>query len=319
MKPNPFANRLPGELMAMKRILILLLSLLAAVGGQAQGCIKGIVTDAKTGGPLPFVSVVILKDGKQVHNGTTDWDGVFVIKPLDTVGTYNIAIDRPGYIRYRREGIRVLPDGFTFVEIKLNRLDNIWLDTITIVHENYGSKDGAMLAPLPEYNIVSRELKRLLDRVIDGKCNTYDHKVKPRRIKRGEYCDLRIFFAQSIGHVEYLHTLKSVDPTLPWPLDIPSPLFSFDSATVCMSVSTTYHSDAFSGAEGYVKYRGRIFFLVYPVDDLKDYFERREGLGVGDLFKYREIPSDARRDPPTWIYTKQQGVWYLWMELPNGF
>lgn len=304
--------------MTMKRILILLLSLLAAVDGQAQGCIKGTVTDAK-GGPLPFVSVVVLKDGKQVHNGTTDRDGVFVIKPLDTVGTYNIAIDNPGYIRYRREGVRVLPDGFTFVEIKLNQLDNIWLDTITIVLENYGSKDGAMLAPLPEYKIVSHELKRLLDRVIDGKCNTYDHKVKPRRIKRGEYCDLRIFFAQSIGHVEYLHTLKSVDPTLPWSLDIPSPLFSFDSATVCMSVTTTYHPDAFSGAEGYVKYRGRIFFLVYPVDELKDYFERREGLGVGDLFKYREIPSDARRDPPTWIYTKQQGVWYRWMELPNGF
>lgn len=305
--------------MAMKRILILLLSLLAAVGGQAQGCIKGTVTDAKTGEPLPFVSVVVLKDGKQVHNGTTDWDGVFVIKPLDTVGTYNIAIDRPGYIRYRREGVRVLPDGFTFVEIKLNQLDNIWLDTITIVQENYGSKDGAMLAPLPEYKIVNRELKRLLDRVIDGKCNTYDHNVKPRRIKRGEYCDLRIFFAQSIGYVEYLHTLKSVDPTLPWPLDIPSPLFSFDSATVCMSVTTTYHPDAFSNAEGYVKYRGRIFFLVYPVDELKEYFERREGLGVGDLFKYRKIPSDARRDPPTWIYTKQQGVWYRWMELPNGF
>ena len=305
--------------MAMKRILILLLSLLAAVGGQAQGCIKGIVTDAKTGGPLPFVSVVVLKDGKQVHNGTTDWDGVFVIKPLDTLGTYNNAIDNPGYIRYRRGGIRVLPDGFTFVEIKLNQLDNIWLDTITIVQENYGSKDGAMLAPLSEYKIVSRELKRLLDRVIDGKCNTYDHKVKPRRIKRGEYCDLRIFYAQSIGYVEYLHTLKSVDPTLPWSLDIPSPLFSFDSATVCMSVTTTYHPDAFSGAEGYVKYRGRIFFLVYPVDELKDYFERREGLGVGDLFKYRKIPSDARRNPPTWIYTKQQGVWYRWMELPNGF
>lgn len=298
--------------MAMKRILILLLSLLAAVGGQAQGCIKGIVTDAKTGDPLSFVNVIVFKDGKQVHGGTTDWDGVFVVKPLDTAGRYDIAINNPGYIRYRREGVRVLPDGFTFVEIKLNRLD-----PITIVQENYGSKDGAMLAPLSEYKIVSRELKRLLDRVIDGKCNTYDHKVKPRRIKRGEYCDLRIFFAQSIGYVEYLHTLKSVNPTLPWPLDIPSPLFSFDSATVCMSVTTTYHPDAFSNAEGYVKYRGRIFFLVYPVDELKEYFERREGLG--DLFKYRKIPSDARRDPPTWIYTKQQGVWYRWMELPNGF
>lgn len=298
--------------MAMKRILILLLSLLAAVGGQAQGCIKGTVTDAKTGDPLPFVNVIVFKDGKQVHNGTTDWDGVFVIKPLDTVGTYDIAIDNPGYIRYRCEGVRVLPDGFTFVEIKLNRLD-----PITIVQKNYGSKDGAMLAPLSEYKIVNRELKRLLDRVIDGKCNTYDHKVKPRRIKRGEYCDLYIFFTPSIGYDEYLHMLKSIDSTLPLPLEIPSPLFSFDSVTVCMSVTTTYHPDAFSNAEGYVKYRGRIFFLVYPVDELKDYFERREG--HGDLFKYREIPTWARRDPPTWIYTKQQGVWYRWMEYPNGF
>ena len=174
-----------------------------------------------------------------------------------------------------------------------------------------------MLAPLSEYKIVNRELKRLLDRVIDGKCNTYDHKVKPRRIKRGEYCDLYIFFTPSIGYDEYLHMLKSIDSTLPLPLEIPSPLFSFDSATVCMSVTTTYHPDAFSNAEGYVKYRGRIFFLVYPVDELKDYFERREG--HGDLFKYREIPTWARRDPPTWIYTKQQGVWYRWMEYPNGF
>ncbi|MBR1549242.1 MAG: carboxypeptidase regulatory-like domain-containing protein [Bacteroidales bacterium] len=301
----------------MKRIIILL-SLLASIGVQAQGCLKGTVTDAKTGELLPFVNVTVLKDGKQVHGGTTDYDGIFTIKPLEA-DTYDIEINNVGYIRYRRERVRVYPEGFTLLEIQLNQIDSARLEEITITLENYGSQDGAMLVPLPEYKIVSRELKRLLDRVIDGKCNTYGYKVPRRRIKRGETCNLYLFSTERIDtswSEDYLYMLHSEDSTLPMPIKEPAPKFSFDSASIVMIVTTTYHPDAFDHDEGYVKYRGRIFFLVYPVEDL-GLLKRREG--KGDLFKYREIPTWARRDPPTWIYTKQQGAWYRWMEYPKGF
>ena len=160
----------------MKRILILL-SLLAAIGVQAQGCLKGTVTDAKTGEPLPFVNVSVFQDGKQVHGGATDWDGIFTIKPL-AAGKYDIEINAVGYYRYRREGVRVLPTGFTVIEIQLNPSPSN-LEEIEIIHEYFGSQDGMLLVPLPEYEVIDPGLKALLDRVIKGEEHTYFWEDKP--------------------------------------------------------------------------------------------------------------------------------------------
>lgn len=82
----------------MKQIIILL-SLLIAIGVQAQGVLKGTVIDAKTGEPVPFANVTVHKDGKQVHGDTTDFDGIFTIKPLET-DTYYIEIKAVGYTNY---------------------------------------------------------------------------------------------------------------------------------------------------------------------------------------------------------------------------
>lgn len=301
----------------MKQIIILL-SLLIAIGVQAQGVLKGTVIDAKTGEPVPFANVTVHKDGKQVHGDTTDFDGIFTIKPLET-DTYYIEIKAVGYTNYVHEGVRVKPEGFTVVEVQLSPI----YETITVISEYYGRKDGAMLAPLEEYKIVSNELKHLLDRVINGKCSTYDHEVPRHRIKRGEMCNLYLFSAEKIDtlwHEEdgynYLYMLYREDSTLPLPIARHAPQFSFDSVTVFVRVTTTYYPDAFDQAKGFVKYRGRIFFIVYTVEDL-GLTERRDG--KKELFKYREIPTWAHYDPPTWIYTKQQGYWYRWMELPNGY
>lgn len=308
----------------MKRLLILL-SLLAAIGVQAQGVLKGTVTDAKTGEPLPFVYVTVFKDGTQVHGGTTDFDGIFVIKPLDA-DTYDIEINYAGYIRYRRDGVQVKGMGFTVIDVQLNPI-SVPMEPVEIVLENYGSQDGAMLAPLTEYTIVSHELKRLLDRVIDGKEHTYeeiDAVFKSRPLPRGATCNLYLFRTPAIDttwdsvrrEYNYLYLLFRFDSTLPYPLKEKAPAFSFDSATLCLQVTTTFYPDAFSHAEGFVRYRGRIFFLAYPVED-SGLLKRRTG--KGKLFKYRKLPAFVHRDLPTWIYTEQQGYWYRWMEFPNGF
>ena len=50
---------------------------MAEMVALAQGTMKGTITDAKTQEPLPFVNVIVKQDGKQVHGGSTDFDGVF--------------------------------------------------------------------------------------------------------------------------------------------------------------------------------------------------------------------------------------------------
>lgn len=309
----------------MKRILILL-SLLAAIGAQAQGCLKGTVTDAKTGEPLPFfVNVSVFQDGKQVHGGATDLDGIFTIKPL-AAGKYDIEINALGYYRYRREGVRVKPTGFTVIEIQLNPSPSN-LEEIEIMDEYFGSQDGMLLVPLPEYEIVDPGLKALLDRVIKGEEHTYFWEDKPFEAEaspEGTTFNLYLFSQPSIDTTwdsiydyNYLYMLRLDDPTLPRPLKEKAPTFSFDSTTTCVQVVTTYYPEAFSdGTQGFAAYRGRIFFLQEPIDDER-FFRRLQK--YHHLFKYGEIPAWGRKDPATWIYTLQQGHWYRWMELPKGF
>ena len=104
--------------MFRKVLLTFGLLLMAEMVALAQGTLKGTITDKKTGETLPFVNVVVKQDGKQVHGGTTDFDGVFTIKPLN-VGTYDIEVSYVGYDRYMKTGVHVKASGFTVVDIQL--------------------------------------------------------------------------------------------------------------------------------------------------------------------------------------------------------
>lgn len=104
--------------MFRKVLLTFGLLLMAEMVALAQGTLKGTITDKKTGETLPFVNVVVKQDGKQVHGGTTDFDGVFTIKPLN-VGTYDIEVSYVGYDRYVKTGVHVKASGFTVVDIQL--------------------------------------------------------------------------------------------------------------------------------------------------------------------------------------------------------
>ena len=91
----------------------------AKVDSLATGCLKGTVTDEKTGEELPFVNVIVKQNGKQVSGGTTDFDGVYIIKHLKE-GTYDIEMATVGYQSYKRTGVKVLSTGFTVVDIQLH-------------------------------------------------------------------------------------------------------------------------------------------------------------------------------------------------------
>lgn len=48
------------------------------------GGISGVVRDAETQEPLPFVNVVVEKDGKRIAAGSTNMDGRYQIKPVES-------------------------------------------------------------------------------------------------------------------------------------------------------------------------------------------------------------------------------------------
>ncbi len=105
--------------MFRKVLLTFGLLLMAEMAALAQGTLKGTITDAKTKEALPFVNIVVKQDGKQVHGGQTDFDGIYTIKPL-SVGKYDIEVSYVGYNRYVQTGINVKASGFTVVDVALN-------------------------------------------------------------------------------------------------------------------------------------------------------------------------------------------------------
>ena len=84
----------------------------------AKGCLKGTIIDAKTKEPLPFVNVGLKKDGKMVKCASTDFDGMFTIKPVPA-GEYTLEVSFIGYKRVIREGIRIKPTGFTVCNVEI--------------------------------------------------------------------------------------------------------------------------------------------------------------------------------------------------------
>ncbi len=62
------------------------------------GVVRGTIVDAKTGEALPFVNVVLKRNGKKEAVATTDFDGIFVINKIPA-GEYELEVSFVGYKR----------------------------------------------------------------------------------------------------------------------------------------------------------------------------------------------------------------------------
>lgn len=102
-----------------KKVLMSIGLLLLAHGVlQAQGILKGTVTDAKSGEPMSFINVIAMQNGERVGAGQTDFDGVYTIKGLQ-VGSYDIKVTSVGYEGQLKTGVNVKASGFTIVDFKM--------------------------------------------------------------------------------------------------------------------------------------------------------------------------------------------------------
>ncbi len=99
------------------------LALLGATTTFAQvgsGSLQGTVTDKKSSEPLPFVNVAVFNRGTVVASGTTDFDGKYMIKPIDP-GSYDVEVTYVGYQNMRQTGVVINSNKFTELNVGLNQ------------------------------------------------------------------------------------------------------------------------------------------------------------------------------------------------------
>jgi outer membrane receptor for ferrienterochelin and colicin len=107
----------------VRRLFSAFVLVVIAAGAQAQvgsGSLKGKITDNKTGEPLPFVNVVLERQGQQVTGGASDFNGEYFIKPIDP-GNYDVIVTYVGYQPYKQVGVVVSSNKITFLDLKLSQ------------------------------------------------------------------------------------------------------------------------------------------------------------------------------------------------------
>ena len=145
--------------------------------------IRGTVRDARSGEPLPFVSVVLNLNGTQL--GTqTDFDGNYSIKSL-TAGTYTAKASYVGYDTQQTDKAVVSANKITFLDFNLNESANL-LESVVIAGSRSESTnyyiDGTKARGAA--TITQEEIKNLPTRNVKSikakSAGVFDSDEKPR-------------------------------------------------------------------------------------------------------------------------------------------
>ncbi len=82
------------------------------------GAIKGRVLDASNGEAIPFANVMVMKGTENVGVCTTDIDGQYAIKPIQS-GTYTVKVAYVGYEASETSYVNINADKTTLLDVKL--------------------------------------------------------------------------------------------------------------------------------------------------------------------------------------------------------
>lgn len=85
---------------------------------NAQGTLKGKITDAKDSSPIPYANIVIVSGGKQFGGAQSDIDGNYTIKPIPP-GKYDVKVSFVGFNTSITNGVIISADKITFLDIRL--------------------------------------------------------------------------------------------------------------------------------------------------------------------------------------------------------
>lgn len=118
--------------MLRKLLTVLLIgTLFAASGQQRPGELRGQVTDKKTGEPVPLANVIVKLDGEAVSGTTTDFDGRYVLKPIEP-GRYTVEFSFLGYATQPFSGVIISPNKITTLNSGLTEEAEV-LGTVDVI------------------------------------------------------------------------------------------------------------------------------------------------------------------------------------------
>ncbi|MFM1874945.1 MAG: hypothetical protein RL266_682 [Bacteroidota bacterium] len=95
--------------------------------------LEGTISDSETGEPLPFATVVLSQNGKQLCGTTTDFDGVYRFNSL-LPGDYDLKASFVGYTAEEFRNVLVKPDKARSLHVQLEH--GIFLCEV-IIEESY--------------------------------------------------------------------------------------------------------------------------------------------------------------------------------------
>ncbi|HON18679.1 MAG TPA: carboxypeptidase-like regulatory domain-containing protein [Salinivirgaceae bacterium] len=118
----------------MFRKLLLVVSsvlLVGAVYAQSSGTIRVRIFDAESKEPVPFANVIVEQDGNQITGGTSDFDGICLIKPVPA-GRFTVRASYVGYSKAQINGVLVIADKIIYLDIPLSP-ESMKLDEVVVV------------------------------------------------------------------------------------------------------------------------------------------------------------------------------------------
>ncbi|MFT6322768.1 MAG: hypothetical protein ACJAWO_000312 [Halieaceae bacterium] len=124
--------------MLKKLLSLFILAAVVSVGVFAQAGqseIKGKIIDKEKGEPLPFVNIILEKNGVQTTGGQTDFDGNFSIKPIPP-GTYTLKASSVGFRPIALTGINVTSEETKFVDVKMERTSIEMKEFVKVEYKN---------------------------------------------------------------------------------------------------------------------------------------------------------------------------------------
>jgi outer membrane receptor protein involved in Fe transport len=144
-------------------LLLCIFSVSFALAQTGSGEIRGTITDATTGEPIPFANIIAEKNGVQEGGASTDFDGKYSIKPIGA-GKYDVKVSYVGYKIFITTGVVVSSNKTTYLDPKLSA--GVQLDEVEIVSYTKpllekdnttvgGTVTAAEIAKLPTRNVNS--------------------------------------------------------------------------------------------------------------------------------------------------------------------
>ena len=113
-----FTNFLNIAMKLLTLLLFLFFSVSSIVFAQS-GSLRGNVVDKDTQAPLPFVKIKLIQNEKLIGGAYSDIDGRYIISAIPA-GTYNLHISYVGYSDVQIEGIKIMNDKITFVDVEMD-------------------------------------------------------------------------------------------------------------------------------------------------------------------------------------------------------